>query len=256
MNHPTLTLLFAACLALSISSADTLQLRNGSSLEGTYQGGTADNIRFHFNGVTQEFPRNAIVSLTLSSEATPVTVASVPSPAQAQETFQSSDLTIPAGTHLMVSLQSPINSGSAKPGQVFPGVLVSDVRVDGQVALPSGSAVQIQVVNASGAGRGFRKDAQVSFTVTSVNYQGQSVAVRTSEQKQTKAGNSGREVLGGAAKGAAMGAIFGAITGDAGDGAAGGAAAGSAGGFIRKGDNIEYQAGSGLAFTLENPVKL
>jgi len=246
----------AAALGLALVHADTLELRNGSTLQGAYQGGTAETIQFNFNGSTQSFPRSSVKSLTFSEEAPAITSATVPTPAQAQETIPSSDLTIPAGTHLIASLQSPINSGSVRSGQTFPAVLVSDVRVNDQIALPSGTSVQVQVVNASSAGRGFRKDAELAFTVNAVNYQGQMVAVRTSTQKQTQKGEGGREVLGGAARGAAMGAIFGAITGDAGDGAAGGAAAGGASGFIRKGDNIEYQAGSVLAFTLESPVKL
>ncbi|MGE9296395.1 MAG: glycine zipper family protein [Puniceicoccales bacterium] len=254
----TLATIFSvtALAGMSLVLADTLELRNGSSLQGAYEGGTASAIRFNFNGTSQDYPRDTVKSLTFSEQAPEVATASVPTPAQAQQSFESSDVTIPAGTNLLASLQAPINSGSARPGQTFPAVLVSDVRVNNQVVLPSGSNVQIQVVDSSGAGRGFWKDASVSFTVNAVNYNGQMVAVRTTSQKETKDGESGKEVLGGAARGAAMGAIFGAITGDAGDGAAGGAAAGSAGSFIRKGDNIEYQAGSVLAFTLESPVKL
>ncbi|WP_309400826.1 glycine zipper family protein [Cerasicoccus maritimus] len=239
-------------------SADTLELRNGSTLKGSYEGGTPEFVRFNFNGATQDYNRGDIASLTFSKEAPSkpieVTTASEQTIASSAPT-SSTVIEIPTGATLMVSLQSGINSGKVKPGQSFPAVLISDLRVGNEIVLPAGTVVQGKVVEAKSAGR-LRKSADLTLTIDSISYNGQQVAVKTSTQQETSAGKGGRKVLGGAAEGAAMGAIFGAINGDAGDGAAGGAAAGAASGLLRKGDNVEYSAGSVLAFTLESPVRL
>ncbi|MBK1859088.1 glycine zipper family protein [Cerasicoccus arenae] len=234
--------------------ADTLELRNGSSLKGNYEGGTPDVVRFNFNGSTQDYARGDIASLIFSKEtpARPIeTATSAPQPS----TSSATSMTIPAGAVLVASIQSSLNSGQVKPGQTFPAILVSDLREGNQVLLPAGTQLQGQVINANSAGR-FRKSAELSFTINAVTYQGQLIPVRASSQQEATEGGTGREMVGGAAKGAALGSIIGAITGDAGEGAAAGAAAGAAGGLIRKGDNVEYQAGSVLAFTLESPVNL
>lgn len=243
-------------LSLACLQADTLTLKNGSVLQGTYLSGDQEAIRFTFNGTVMEYPRSEVQSLTIGEAAEADTSAAETTTETAQPAApQPADVTLPAGTVLMVSLQSSLNSGSVKPGQSYPAALVSDVRVGERVAVPSGTPAEIKIVSAKSGGRGIRKQAELTFTVDALKLNGETVAVRTSVQKHTEKGEGGRRIIGGAAKGAALGAIVGAISGDAGDGAAAGAAAGSAGGFIRKGDDVEYPAGSVLAFTLASAVK-
>jgi len=246
-----------ACAAILLSSLelqadDSLELRNGSTLKGAYQGGTPDVIRFNFNGATQEYSRNDVASLTFAQTApTPPLETAVATPSLTPN----EGLTIPAGTMLVASLQQKLNSGQVQAGQTFPAILVSDLRVGDQVVLNAGTQLQGQIVSAESARR-LRKSADLTLTVTAINYNGQLIPVRTTTQQQATDGKTGRDMAGGAARGAALGAIVGAITGDAGDGAAAGAAAGAAGGLIRKGDDVEYPSGSVLGFTLESPAKL
>lgn len=239
--------------ALALLANDTLELRNGSTLKGVYEGGTPDVIRFNFNGATQEYSRNDVASIQLAAQApsrpieTPPVSTTAPAPSQS--------ISIPAGTMLVASLQQKVNSGAVQPGQTFPAILVSDVRVGNEVVLTAGTQLQGQIVNAQSAGR-LRKQADLTLTINAINYQGRLIPVRTTTQQEASDNGTGREVVGGAARGAALGAIFGAITGDAGDGAAAGAAAGAAGGLIRKGDDVEYPSGAVLGFTLESPAQL
>ncbi|WP_309386105.1 glycine zipper family protein [Cerasicoccus frondis] len=251
-------LLTGLTASLPMLNADTLELRNGSTLQGAYEGGTPDVVRFYFNGSSQEYNRGDIASLTFSKEAPgrPIEAASASTVAESAAAPATSAVAeIPAGATLVASLQTSINSGSVKAGSSFPAILVSDLRIGNEVVLPAGTTLQGQVVSAQSAGR-FRKGADLTLTIDAINYQGQLIAVRTSPQQETQQGHGGRDILGGAAKGAALGAIVGAIDGDAGDAAAAGAAAGSASGLLRKGDNVEYQSGSVLAFTLESSVRL
>lgn len=258
MKHRFFPFSFAALAALIFSTLallanDTLELRNGSTLKGVYEGGTPDVIRFNFNGATQEYSRNDVASLTFAKEAPnrPVETATTSKPTATP----TDSITIPTGTMLVASLQQKVNSGQVKSGQTFPAMLISDLRIDDQLVLPAGTQLQGEVVNAQSAGR-FRKSADLTLTVTAINYQGRLIPVHTTTQQEASQGGTGREMAGGAARGAALGAIVGAITGDAGEGAAAGAAAGAAGGLIRKGDDVEYPSGSVLGFTLESPAQL
>lgn len=257
IHHCLLAIAALALTSFSLS-ADTLELRNGSTLKGSYEGGTPDVVRFYFNGSTQEYNRGDIASITFSEE-TPnrpgTAAASIPGPIPAAPAEAPSAMTIPAGTNLVASLQGSINSGSVKAGETFPAILVSDLRVGNQVILPAGTQLQGEIVSAKSAGI-IRKKADLVLTINAINYKGQMVAVRTSTQQESSSAETGKDVLGGAAKGAAMGAIFGAFNDGAGDGAAGGAVGGAAGGLLHKGDNVEYSSGSVLAFTLESPVNL
>jgi hypothetical protein len=58
--------ILAVVLAIS-SRADTLRLRNGSSVNGTFLGGTADDIRFSVNDEVQHYARADVAEIDFSS---------------------------------------------------------------------------------------------------------------------------------------------------------------------------------------------
>jgi hypothetical protein len=61
-----------AALVLAMSSrADTLRLRNGSVVNGSFLGGTADEIRFLVNGELQRYARADVAAVIFSSVNTP-----------------------------------------------------------------------------------------------------------------------------------------------------------------------------------------
>ena len=55
--------------ALGVSFADTLTLRNGKTVSGTYLGGTARQIRMEVNSRVESFDVSDIASLRFESEA-------------------------------------------------------------------------------------------------------------------------------------------------------------------------------------------
>ncbi len=229
--------------------ADSVTLANGKVLTGTITEMNATSVSIDSDGVQMTVKRDQIKSIQMGDSATPATA---PATAPTAPPAAASPLTVPAGTPLIVSLQSTLNSGSAKSGQPFSGVLVSDVRSGNQVVMPAGSPVTGRVTSASRATRGVRKEPGVlNLEITNVTIAGKSVPVSTSTQQQTADRKSG-SLARGAAKGAAAGAIVGSLRdgGDAGDGAAGGAAAGAALGFVKPGEDVTISAGSVLSFTL------
>lgn len=64
----TAFLVFAVAVACD---ADTLQFRDGSSVTGTWLGGTAHEIRFLVNNQAQSFPKSDIVEVTFGAISAP-----------------------------------------------------------------------------------------------------------------------------------------------------------------------------------------
>jgi hypothetical protein len=68
-----------AALVLTISiQADTLRLRNGSTVNGSFLGGTADEIRFMVNDQVQSYARRDVAEVIFSSTNTPYVAPEAP----------------------------------------------------------------------------------------------------------------------------------------------------------------------------------
>ena len=98
--------LFCIALLSAAAAADTLVLKSGTKLEGTYKGGTADIVKFEAGGAIQQFALAAVASLTFSARAAspaakpataPATAAAAPAAAAAAAVAS-----IPAGTKIMI----------------------------------------------------------------------------------------------------------------------------------------------------------
>ena len=103
-------------------------------------------------------------------------------------------VTIPAGTSLMVKLDKAVSS-SDKPGTKFSGVLQGDLGANG--AIKTGSAVIGEVKEAKKAKR-VRGKAEVSFALTQVNVNGELVTI-TTQPIQDIAASSTKKTAKGAA---------------------------------------------------------
>jgi len=158
-------------------------------------------------------------------------------------------VTLPAGTILMVKLDKAVSS-SDKPGKKFSGVLLGDLASTGSnsvVAVKTGSAVIGEVTESKKAKR-VRGKAEVTFSLTQVNINGQMVTIAT-EPIEDIAASSTRKTAKGAAAGAAVGAIA-----DGGDGATKGAAIGAGVSAVKKGESAGSEAGAVVEFKLAAPL--
>ncbi len=159
---------------------------------------------------------------------------------------QDKQVTIPAGTTLLVKLDKAVTSND-KPGTKFSGVLQGDLAANGVTAVKAGSAVYGDVAAAKQAKR-VRGKAEVTFALSQVNINGQLVPIIT-QPIQDIAASSTKKTAKGAAAGAAIGAIA-----DGGDGAAKGAAIGAGASALKKGENAGSAAGSVVEFRLAAPL--
>lgn len=243
----------------SVLSADMLELRSGQVLQGTFAGGTIATVRFESNGEIKSYPVADVSAISFErndgANPLPSTVAAArPMTTQQSTSVSASAANVPAGTPLLVSLQQELDSGKSKKGQQFSATLASNLMAGNSVVAPAGSIVKGRIDEVKSAGR-LRKEASLAFSLTEIIIDGRTYPISTSEQSQSDKERGG--LVKGAAGGAARGAIFGAITdNDVGDSAAGGAAAGAAGGLLRKGNQVIYQQGTVLSFSLTQPLSV
>jgi hypothetical protein len=224
-----------------------------------------------------------IVGQALAQTAPPAPAsAAAQTPAAAQAPAPDSSgpqkYVVPAGTKVLLSLKSAINTKTARPGD---GVYLEStfpVVVDGHVLIPNGVYVQGVVDRVVRPGR-VKGRAQIGMHFTSLIFpNGQVVQipgsvnslpgsagpkVKGSEGTIEQQGQAGRDtgtVLKGAGYGAGAGAIGGIAGGNPGAGLAYGGAAGAAAGAIytlfTRGDDINIPTGSPIEMVLQRPMSL
>lgn len=153
------------------------------------------------------------------------------------------NLTLPAGTTMMVRLADNISSQD-NSGALFSTSLETDLRVGNAVAVKKGSTIYGRIQSSTQAGR-VAGQSTLELTLTQIDVNGQAVPIMTNAYQEAGQ-RSGRK----AARGAAAGAIIGGIAGNAGTGAAIGAASGAA----MRGETINLTTGTLLEFRLTQPV--
>jgi hypothetical protein len=207
----------------------------------------------------------------------PAAVAPAPAPPSQAEPAPAT-YTVPAGTKVLLSLKSAINTKTAQHGD---GVyLVSTFPVVGgsQIMIPVGVYVQGVVDRVQRPGR-VKGRAQLDLHFTTMIFpNGQVIEVpgvlnslpgsdgpkvKDSEGTVEQAGNKGRDVgnvLKGAAIGAEGGVLGGAATGDLAKGVGYGSLAGAAAGTIytlfTRGNDIVIPSGTSVEMVLQRPLIL
>jgi hypothetical protein len=162
---------------------------------------------------------------------------------------------VAAGTSLPIILSTKLNSKTSQAGDPFSGTLASAVLINGEVAIPKGSAVTGEVVDAKKQGT-FKGEANLAIHLTSIVIRGKQFPITSSTYAATVKGKGKRTavVTGG---GAALGAIIGGIAGG-GKGAAIGAGVGGGGGLAASGatggENVTLAAESRVTFKLTNGI--
>jgi len=209
--------------AATIIHADTLALRDGRNVTGTFLSGTVRQIEFlGTEGKTLKVPVDQVTSLSFSEAP----VSSAPAPARRSSRKAAA---IPAGTAFRVRTIDAIDVDSTQAGTRFRGSLDDPIMSEGSVIVPRGADVVMVASKVKQGGRMKGSDL-IELKVNSIFVNGRSYPVVTSVTEQKSGGEgkkTARKILGGAGLGAAIGAIAGGGTG-----AAIGALAGGAGGTI------------------------
>jgi hypothetical protein len=163
-------------------------------------------------------------------------------------------VTVPAGTRLLIRMTDSIGSGRNRAGTLFTGRLETNLMSGNTVAAPAGAVVHGRIIQSSGAGRAAGR-SELSLELTDIVINNTRFPILSNDYSV-----QGANALGGTARrtagGAGLGAVIGAIGGNAGRGAAIGAAGGGASSLISRGEQINIPAGTLLEFRLQQPAQL
>lgn len=266
---------------LSFSSAgmlsgDTLTLRNGRSIEGTFLGGSTREIRMDGRNGVETFPIDAVVGIQFgspngapassdrysSSNPTPPPPPppqgySNPYPSNNPGRESASGMELPSGTQIVVRMIDSVDSQVSRLGDTFRASIDEPVTVDGNVVIPRGAEVVTKLVDDQKSGK-IQGRTVLALALSSINVNGRIVDV-TSQEVRSESGSRGArsaKVIGGTT---ALGAIIGGIAGGgkgAAIGAGSGAAVGTGAQEVSHDQRVRIPSETRLTFSLSYSVRL
>jgi hypothetical protein len=203
-------------------AADTLKLKDGTTINGTFLGASARSVDFLSpSGAKTKTPLDSVDSVTFSE---PKSVAPRPS-----QTTAAKPVTIPSGYVLLVRTIDNIDVDNTQAGAHFRGSLDDPVMQGGDVIVPRGADVTMVASKVQQGGK-FKGSDLVELKITQIKARGRMYSVVTAPS-ETKSAGEGKKTAGKIIGGAGLGALIGGIAGG-GTGAAIGVLAGGAGGTI------------------------
>jgi hypothetical protein len=265
----------ACVLACSLGLlADTLVLRNGTSVEGTYLGGDSRRVRIAVEESVQSYDVNEITEIRFGP-AKAAASAPAPAPAPAPQTKRAERIEllrpqpsapasasrppveIPVGTALVVRMIDDVDSERNQTGQTFRASMDEAVVVDSNTVIPRGADVTVKLIEDKQSGK-LTGRTELTLDIVSVTIDGREVDVATqavTQASESRTTQSAQRAGGGAAIGAVIGAIAGGGRGAA-IGAATGAAAGGAVQVMTKGQRVRIPSETRLTFTLQQAIRI
>ncbi len=276
--------------ALSLASADTLTLRNGRVVQGSYLGGSARQVRMAVGDRVESYDIGDIESIRFESGETTAAVQPAPAATRPVQTAEPatvqpqprrtgllkpetatrpaaaatattsaarSGTEIPSGTQITIRMIDDVDSQAAQVGQTFQAEVDDPVMVQGRTVVPKGATVITKLVDVRDPNK-LSGGGQLTLDLASITINGKPVEVSTEAVTQTGESRTGSsaKVIGGTA---ALGAIIGAIAGGgkgAAIGAVSGAGAGTAIQVVTQGPRVRVPSETRLTFTLQQPVRI
>jgi hypothetical protein len=117
--------------------SDTLELSNGTLLEGDFIGSSNGIIMFDSGAGIEAFPEDEVVGIFFSSGVeTAERYIAEPPPS----------VTVPTGTRLVIRTTENVDSRQHGAGHRFRGQLEGAIVVDGQTVAPSGTFLHGRVI--------------------------------------------------------------------------------------------------------------
>ena len=275
----------------SLLCADTLVLRDGTRIEGSFLGGDNRNIRFDDGQRVNSYNLNNVRSIQFTNDqssndqqnqsdrqppdqrppdqrqsdqrpgefqrAQTNPPPRYPGPDSASSGNSPAEVQVPSGTPVVIRLIDPVNSETDSLGQTYRASLDQPIIVNGQTVVPRGADAVATLIDAQKSGR-IQGKTVMTLDLKSLTVNGRKYDISTTGVSQASAsrGQRSAKVIGGTA---VLGAVIGAIAGG-GKGAAigtvAGAGAGTAAEVATSGQKVKVPAETRLTFTLQNPLNL
>jgi hypothetical protein len=257
-------LIVALSVAAVSARADSLELKNGSLINGKFVGGTQTSISFQIGSSVQSYGVADIRSLRFDSDAQGTSL-SVPSKQPSSPRAIGEDevaksvpsVTIPAGTRISIRTIDAIDSTRNHVGDRFQASLEQPLWVDGNIVVPKGADVYGRLDESKETGT-FAGRSQLKLQLTGIVINGQTLPLVTGEYEvsgKSKGESTAKRTVGGAAIGSIIGALAGGGKGAA-IGAGTGAGVGAGSEIITKGDQVKIPSETLLDFTLQQSVTI
>jgi hypothetical protein len=255
-------LMVLVLLTTSMAWADSLELKNGSLINGKFMGGTETEISFQVGSSAQKYDVTDVASLKFASETpaagSPARPLSLRPTEDTVSTAPSSgNVTIPSGTRLSIRTIDAIDSTKNRPGDRFQASLEEPLTIEGSVIAPKGADVYGRLAESKKSGT-FSEKSELQLELTGIVVDGQTIPLVTGEYEvkgKSRGASTAKRTIGGAAVGTLIGAIAGGGKG-AGIGAAVGGGAGAGSEIITKGDQVKVPSETLLEFTLQQDVTI
>ena len=232
--------LFIVLLA-SHAVADTLELADGTLLEGDFVGSSNGIVMFNTGDAIEAYPESQVVGIFLSEGvATAEAMAAAPSQPY---------ISIPAGTRLVIRMVDSVDSKRHGVGHKFRGQLEGALVINGQTMVPRGTILYGTVISSSSSGRAVGK-AQLALEFTDIMIDDQLFPIAT-EGLVAQTGGQGKKTAGRTARSAALGGLIGGSSG-----AKTGAKVGLGASILTGGDSINIPAGTLLETALRVPLNI
>jgi len=273
-------------LPLISAHADTLELKNGSVIKGTFIGGSEAQLSFRVGSTVQHYAVADISSLKFDADSSRAPVdsgfaprprpepnypepASRPAPNYAESAppapvrstpapvISGDRVSVPTGTRLTIRTIDAIDSDHNRVGDKFAATLDQPLYVNDVLVVPKGADVYGRLEEAKEAGHLAGK-AQLRLSLTGIVINGQTYALSTGDYElsgKSRTANTAKKVGGGAAVGALIGAVVGGGKGAA-IGAGVGAGAGTAVQVATQGEQVHVPSETLLEFALDQPVTI
>ena len=167
------------------------------------------------------------------------------------------NVTVPAGTRILIRTVDSVDSSKQKAGFRFTATLETNLQAGGMVVAPRGTTVYGRLAQASSAGR-MSGGAQLTLELTDIVIDGNAHPLLTSTYEIKSKGQgskTAKRVVGGAGLGALIGGIAGGGKGAA-IGAGAGAVTGTAVSGATKGEQLVIPSESLIEFRLQQPASL
>lgn len=249
-------------LSGSLLSADTLVLRDGRTVDGTFISGNRTSIRFTPRGSTSKLYRVTTVDQVIFGSGAQQNAGSrAPSQPYGASRARVDErvnyrYTVPAGTVVTVRMIDEIDSNETDVNRAYRASLDDHIVVDGRTIAPRGADATVKVVRVDQSGTISGRE-EVAVVLAEVMSGGQRYVIDSTPAELSAKSRSQEsvKVIGGTA---VVGAIIGAIAGGgkgAAIGAASGAGAGAAVQAIR-GQRVKIPSETRLDFTLAQPLRI
>ena len=236
----------ASLLAVSVVTADTLELADGTLLEGDMVGSSNGIIMFNTGDDIEAYPESEVVGIYLSDG-----VATRQQELQKQQNQQNQPqtITVAEGTRLVIRMSETIDTKRHSAGYRFRGQLESALVVNGVTAARRGTTVYGRILGASQSGRlAGSSDMTIEFTDLLVDDQMHSM--RTQGLKAQGKNEAGR-TAGRTARAAALGGLYGGSSS-----AKKGAKVGLGAAILTSGSSINIPAGTLVETNLATALNL